>query len=276
MDNWAAVEPDLNAALERFDHPIQALAEAQIPAFILRRAYDPAHCQGLIRRFIDMGLMRDAKEPRAAADARPRIDIGTSLGNRGSDQNRFLEHAQSTHLLFDFLFNGFDNPVQRIYETLSALCPGREVKVASEPDGRRYGPAIFRIHYEGQRYKPHIDHVVLREGRSDYSVYRFEHQFAGILCLQNADVSGLGAQGLLHRCLWTPEVQPEMDADTFDQYARDNDIEHCQVELEPGDLYFFNTRLIHEVPAIAGDQPRIVLAVFIGYSEDDDEVLVWS
>lgn len=276
MDDWAAVEPDLSTALERFDNPIQALAEAQIPAFILRRAYDQAHCQGLIHRFIDMGLMRDAKEPRAALDARPRIDIGSSLGNRGSNRERFLEHAQSTHLLFDFLFRGFDNPVQCVYETLSALCPAKEVKVASESDGRRYGPAIFRIHYEGQRYKPHIDHVVLREGRSDYTVYRFEHQFAGVLCLQNADVSGLGAQGLLHRCLWTPAVQPELTADTFSQYAQDHGIEHCQVELEPGDLYFFNTRLVHEVPAIAGDQPRIVLAVFIGYSEDDDEVLVWS
>jgi len=30
------------------------------------------------------------------------------------------------------------------------------------------------------------------------------------------------------------------------------------------------------VPAIAGDQARVVLAVFIGYSPDDDEVLVWS
>jgi hypothetical protein len=30
------------------------------------------------------------------------------------------------------------------------------------------------------------------------------------------------------------------------------------------------------VPKVMGDQPRIVLAVFIGYSEDEDEVMVWS
>lgn len=276
MKEWQAVEPDLQTAQQRFKNPIQALAEAQVPAFVLRRAYDPTHCRGLVRRFIDMGLMRDAKEPRANADARPRIDIGTSLGNRGSDKERFLEHAETTHFLFDFLFNGFDHPIDCVYDSLSALCPGKKVVTAYEPDGRRYGPAIFRVHYEGQRYKPHIDHIVLREGRTDYSVYRYEHQFAGVLCLQNADSSGPGAQGRLHNCLWTPDIQPHIAADTFAQYASDNDIGHCQVELEPGDLYFFNTRLIHEVPAISGDQARIVLAVFIGYSPDDDEVSVWS
>ena len=48
------------------------------------------------------------------------------------------------------------------------------------------------------------------------------------------------------------------------------------VDLEQGDLYFFNTRLIHEVPAVEGDLPRIVLATFIDYSPDDPEVYVWS
>ena len=273
---WSAIEPDLKAVNRRYVNPIESLAQAQCPAFVLRRAYSPDHCRGLVRRFIDMGLMRDASEPRSADDVRPRIDIGTSLGNRGSDRARFLEHAETTHFLFNFLFEGFDNPIECVYKSLEALCPGKEVKTAYEPDGRPYGPAIFRIHYEGQRYKPHIDHVVLREGRTDYSVYRFKHQFAGVLCLQNADGRGPGAQSILHQCLWTPEVQPHIAEDSFSSYAQANDIGQCEVSLEPGDLYFFNTRLVHEVPAILGDQARVVLAVFIGYSADDREVLVWS
>ena len=273
---WSAVEPDLEAVNRRYVNPIESLAQAQCPAFVLRRAYSPDHCRGLVRRFIDMGLMRDAAEPRLADDVRPRIDIGTSLGNRGNDRARFLEHADTTHFLFNFLFEGFDNPIECVYKSLEALCPGKEVKTAYEPDGRPYGPAIFRIHYEGQRYKPHIDHVVLREGRTDYSVYRFKHQFAGVLCLQNADGRGPGAQSILHQCLWTPEVQPHIAEDSFSSYAQANDIGQCEVSLEPGDLYFFNTRLVHEVPALVGDQARVVLAVFIGYSADDREVLVWS
>lgn len=276
MGDWAAVGPDLNAALERFDNPIQALADAEVPAFIYRQAFDPEHCAGLTRRFMDLGLMRDAQAPRANLDRRARIDIGTSLGNRASDKERFLEHAESTHFLFNFLFNGFGNPVDLIYDSLQKLAPNNEVKVAREPDGRLYGPAIFRVHYDGHTYKPHIDHVVLRENRVDYEVYRFKHQFAGVLCLQNADASGPSTQAVLHRCLWSEEIQPHIANGTFHEYAQENNVENCRVDLVPGDLYFFNTRCIHEVPAVTGDLPRIVLAAFIGYSEEDDEIYVWS
>ena len=276
MSDWRAVGPDLETALSTYENPIKTLADAEVPAFVIRGAYNPVHCQGLIQRFIDMGMMRDSRRPRASADARVRIDIGTSLGNRGSDKERFLAHSQTTHFMFNFLFQGFDNPVDLMYDSLARLCPRNKVKVASEPDGRKYGPAIFRVHYDGQRYQPHIDHVVLREGRTDYTVYRYKHQFAGVLCLQNAEASGPGVQSRLHRYLWQPEVQPHIDADTFEPFAREKGIEHCEVNLEPGDLYFFNTRCIHEVPQVKGDLPRIVLAVFIGYSEDEDEVMVWS
>ena len=100
---WGAVEPDLEAVTKHYSNPIESLAQAQCPTFVLRRAYSPDHCRGLVRRFIDMGLMRDPVEPRSADDARPRIDIGTSLGNRGGDRARFLEHAETSNFLFNFL-----------------------------------------------------------------------------------------------------------------------------------------------------------------------------
>ena len=46
--------------------------------------------------------------------------------------------------------------------------------------------------------------------------------------------------------------------------------------MDPGDLYFFNTRLIHEVPGLDSEDPRVVLATFIGYSSGHDEMFVWS
>ena len=66
------------------------------------------------------------------------------------------------------------------------------------------------------------------------------------------------------------------DCHPFSVERLEQQIGNCRVELEPGDLYFFNTRLIHEVPAVGGDDPRIVLAVFIGYEPADSEVFVWS
>ena len=49
-----------------------------------------------------------------------------------------------------------------------------------------------------------------------------------------------------------------------------------RVEVEPGDFYLFNSGFIHAVPEVLGSEPRIVLATFIGYSDDDSEVMVWG
>lgn len=275
MSNWPPVDvADTDAAVTARPDPLRALADTEIPAVILRGAYPVADCDGLIDRFIERDLMRDPKAP-IGDDERRRIDIGTSLGNKGADPAAFFEHSVETHGLFETLFDGFVDPVACIYDNLQALAGDKRVVTANEPDGRQYGPAIFRVHYDGHAYKPHIDHVILREKRFDYAVSRFTNQFAGVLCMQNA-ASLSTTQGILHQCVWTEEVQPHIANDTFHQYAADNDIGHCRVELEPGDLYFFNTRNIHEVPAVIGDDPRIVLAVFIGYEPDDPEVFVWS
>ena len=137
-----------------------------------------------MERFDERGLLR------ASGDGRTRIDIGTSLGNLGGDQEAFLADAEETHALFATLFEGLIDPVQLLYHHLQALAPDKAVKTACERDGRLYGPAIFRIHYETHSYSPHIDHVVLREKRFSYEVARFTHQFAGVLCVQNADSAG--------------------------------------------------------------------------------------
>ena len=272
---WLPAEPELATVLTHYPNPIQALANAEIPAVVLRQAYDPGECAGLVKRFVQWGLMRDPNDSNSA-DKRTRIDIGTSLGNRGHDPDAFLAHAIGTHELFPHLFSGFTDPVQTMYDALSALAPGKHVQTAHEPDGRRYGPAIFRIHYTTHSYIPHIDSVRLREKRTNYAVYRFQHQFAGILCLQNALHGERSAQTIVHNCLWTEEIQPHLANGSFHNFAAQNQIEQYRVDLAPGDLYFFNTHCIHEIPPLDGNNPRIVLAVFIGYSPDDPDVYVWS
>lgn len=270
-DAWRPTEPDVAAALAAHRQPLAAMALTQVPAVILRQAYKPEDCQALLARLAQRGLM-----PEAPPEGRTRVDVGTSLGNKGSDKEDFLAHAAQTHALFAGLFEGLVDPVEVMYDNLAAIAPGKRVMTAREADGRLYGPAIFRIHYTQHAYRPHIDHVVLREKRFNYAVSRFRQQYAGVLCLQNADDAGPAPQAVLHRCLWTPQVQTHLAAGTYGEYAQERGIEQCRVELEAGDLYFFNTRCIHEVPAVPGDRARVVLAVFIGYSLGDSEVYVWS
>jgi hypothetical protein len=275
MATWLPAEPDLTTVRAHYADPLRALANAEMPAIVLRQVYDPAQCSGLLQRFQRWGLIRD---PIAInnADGRKRIDIGTSLGNRGHDKAAFLDHAAGTHELFAHLFSGFTDPVQTLYAALQGLAGPKAVETAYEPDGRRYGPAIFRIHYESHSYPPHIDSVKYRENRVEYSVYRFEHQFAGILCLQNAKHGASAAQTIIHQCVWTPEIQPYLAGGKFHEYAQERQFGQYRIDLAPGDLYFFNTRCIHEIPPLDGTDPRAVLAVFIGYSPDDPEVFVWA
>ena len=307
MSDWIAAEPDVQSILARYEHPLEALAAGDVPALVLRQAYAPAACERLLQRLFDERLLydtRDSAGPTPAeyaaqsipegyyregrsgqaadtwqaktSDGRLRIDIGTSLGYRGSDPEAFFAHSAETHALFGRLFPPDEDPVALCYQQLEQLASGKRVVTAYEPDGRQYGPAIIRAHYGGYTYAPHFDSVRLREKRTDYAVHVFDHQFAGVLVLQNTHLQDVSAQCVLHQCMWQPEVDPYLKQGTFHDYARQQQLANVQVVLEPGDLYFFNTRMIHEVPGVAGDQPRVVLATFIGYSQDRDEIFVWS
>ena len=113
---WEPLGPDVESILAAESDPLLALSEGRVPAIICRQAYPPAHCRELIDRFIDRGLMRDPSDPEAAEkDGRTRIDIGTSLANRGSDKEAFLTHAVGTRMLYESLFNGYEDPVKLLY-----------------------------------------------------------------------------------------------------------------------------------------------------------------
>ena len=277
--DWLSAGPDLTTVLSEYPRPLHTLSKAEVPSIILRRAYEQPQCVGLIERFKQRQLMPAADGVELRNGRTRRVDIGVSLANLGGDREAFFGASATARDLFGTLFDGFDDPVETLYRSLSGLAgaEGKTVRVAREPDGREYCPAIIRIHYGGHRYDPHIDHVTLREQRFDYAVTRFEHQFAGVLCLQNAIAdAGRVPQVILHRHLWTEEMDHQVEEDAFRTLVAEREIENHEVDLGVGDLYFFNTRCIHEVPAVAGDQARVVLAVFIGYSDDDDEVFVWS
>jgi hypothetical protein len=275
-----------------------------VPALVIRQAFPLQSCQRLIERLVAKELLYDPRKPvpkkffdaaipeghfregrnkqasrawdAGTATGRRRIDIGTSLGYRGSDPDGFFAHSRESQELFADLFSSGEDPVRILYDALQDLSRTKTVVTAHEPDGRQYGPAIIRAHYGGYTYKPHFDSVRLREKREGYAVHEFEHQFAGVLVLQNTQLGEVSAQCILHQCLWQPQVDSHLRGGTFHEYAAREGVANVEVILEPGDLYFFNTRGIHEVPGVAGDLPRIVLATFIGYSSDREEIFVWS
>ncbi len=274
IQTWTPVEGSLTSILKKYPQPLVALAAGEMPAIVLRKAYNPDYCAGLIQRFHERGLMYD---PHKAGDRRPhRVDIGTSLGHHNADPAKFFAHAAGTHELFKTLFDGYDDPVKTIYEALSHLAPDKRVMTAREPDGRLYGPAIFRIYHTDLGHGPHYDSASKKSKLFNYAVSRFQHQFAGVLCFQNSNEVGESGEPFLYNCTWSSTVQEAREKSRFREYATEQGIAHVQVQLEPGDLYFFYSENLHEVPPVIGDKPRAVLATFLAMSPDDPEIFVWS
>jgi hypothetical protein len=266
---WEPVEGTLAEVLARVPDPFPALAESRVPAVILRGGFPPEQCAAVVRRLYESGQILER-------DGVAYNGVGTSLVNLGRDPESFFASARETQALYQHLFDGLADPVKYVYESLAALAHGHRVCTAYEPDGRRYGPGIFRIYPAGKGHPPHFDSVRLREGWSHYAAARFEHQFAGVLCLQATDIRQELGECILHRQQWTPEIQPLLMGGPFHEFAERNRIPNTRIRLEAGDFYVFNPRHIHEVPYIEGTRPRIVLAVFIGYTPSELEVFVWS
>lgn len=273
--SWTPLETDAESAARQLADPLMALSCGDLPAIVLRGAHPAADCAALMSRFQERGYFDPAMvgvETQLSGGSY--LDLGTSLGRMGADRSAFFAHAQRTHDLFPQLFADLADPVETIYRNLRHLSGGRAVHTATSDDGHAYGPAIFRI-YKGQEgHHPHFDSIRRRgRGRAEYEVSRYTHQFAGVMCMQKGSVGG---EAILYQAKAEGEVEDLVDENGFEEYAERNQIARTQVELNPGDLYFFYTENVHEVPKVVRDSTRVVLAVFAATSQDSDHVVVWS
>jgi hypothetical protein len=267
------LEDSADVIAQTYPEPLMALADGTAPAFVIRGAYPAEDCRALMQRFDERGYFsRETVGVESQLSGGSYLDLGTSLGRLASDREAFFAHAQRTHELFPNLFNGLTDPVETIYRNLSTLAAGKRVQTAVAKDGRRFGPAIFRIYQSEEGHKPHYDSI-RRRGKSSYEVARFTHQFAAVLCVKKGSVGG---DSILYRAKGEGEAEDALGQEAFDVYAEENHIPSVRVELDAGDLYFFYTENVHEVPRTDRDEARVVLAAFIAMSPDDDEIHVWS
>ena len=214
---WTPVEASIEQTLAQYPEPLMALARGEVPAFVLRQHYNPAHCRALMRRFYERSLLYD---PHEVGDGQARrVDIGTSFGHHRSDREKFHAHSAETLALFETLFDGYDDPVRTMYDALAQLAPGKEVKTAREPDGRLYGPAIFRVYHRETGHGPHYDSVAKRTKAFEYQISRFKHQFAGVLCFQNSTKEGGTGEPYLYNCPFRPELTEHLGREEFAAYV---------------------------------------------------------
>ena len=148
--SWRPIEGNAQEIVTALDRPLERIAHGEVPALVLRKAYPRASCAALVSRLIDRELLYDPSQPvpehlreqsipegyvrlglsdestrdlppaDATATGKRRIDIGTSLGYRGSNPEEFFAHSAETHALFGSLLEGLDDPVETIYSNGSA------------------------------------------------------------------------------------------------------------------------------------------------------------
>ena len=86
----------------------------------------------------------------------------------------------------------------------------------------------------------------------------------------------IGSDSIIYRAKSEGKLAEVVERGEFEAYAKAQNLPRVQIELNPGDLYFFYTENIHKLPQIARDRTRVVLAVFVGMSPEVDEIFVWS
>lgn len=70
-DVWTPIEGNRKEIIREFREPLLALARGEVPALVLRGAYDPRHCSELIERMYDRGILYD---PHESAEENPHFD----------------------------------------------------------------------------------------------------------------------------------------------------------------------------------------------------------
>ena len=251
-----------------------------------------------------------------ADEASSRSDIGYSLGTGGNHQATYYSKCAAVRHLYSQLLQGLapnNDPLNLMYDSLATLC-GRtkRVSVAHEHDGRQYAPAIIRIHKPetgnglGHTYHPHYDSVRLREQRKGFEVFKYDTQLAGVLVLQapqrvavpNTDTGDKYFDSILYNFpaselpsrRLTQSAQLGLDVlenggptsgmdvhgPSWRKFCENHPVAVETTELNTGDMYFFKTDNVHEAPGFGGDRCRVVFCTFVGYSESEDEIMVWS
>ena len=203
---------------------------------------------------------------------------------------------------------------QVLHAALREMGAGRAVQVGRDVRGSNlsFSPGIYRKHFNGGAFPLHIDslrsHTFARRpscaaarggvgervrlvGRSRSAaayadLYRFESQFSALLLLQRSERPApelssfdVHKDELARDCslklrpsthnvaLVTPPTEPWLARKLAARRS-------CDLDIEEGDLYVFNSNRLHVVHPIGGRTPRVTLGTFVGVSAE--ELRIWT
>ncbi|KAF5252294.1 hypothetical protein FANTH_2594 [Fusarium anthophilum] len=189
--------------------------------------------------------------------------------NRKNEKEEYFKVAQSLSGLHQEVADQTGvNAWEKVIGTLRALLPEYEIVRASEGPGKTYFSGNFRALNDSTCL--HCDWTPYDAATEDWIINRVTHQ--AVFNLYMAPVKG--GRTWVHDVEWSEECLNFRDPDTYGY--RDEIIHGRQnvvVKPEVGDLWFFNSRNMHQVEKVEPEpcpelglpyRPRLCLSSFIG------------
>jgi hypothetical protein len=145
---------------------------------------------------------------------------------------------------------------------------------AVEPDGRRYAPAVVRIHADGVSNPLHNDNIARDARGSGLSVSRIRSQLSCVVCLAECDAGG---ELVMHRKSWEPADEAyKVPGGLGYRSAVTGGAERHEFRPRAEDVYLINPTMYHEINRVSGAD-RLTLGFFIGFYDDDlEKGVVWG
>jgi hypothetical protein len=250
---------------------------------IIHRQGEPPLGLSALRRLRDnqcaLILIKEMLEPEVLAAARRAIasqrwllsiteyangrltTIGPYLAKSLRDPKGYFAQAAAT----DSLFPTASLDVRAIVrERLARSFDLLALEVAEEPDGRRYAPAVVRLHADGVANPLHNDHIVRDAAGTGLIVSRLHAQLSCVVCLQECE---RGGQLRHYRKRWAPADEKEKVLEGLGYRTGVVAGVECFVfRPEAGDVYLINPTNYHEIDTVKGRE-RQTLGFFIGFRD---------
>lgn len=242
---------------------LNSLVSGKVPAIILKDFYDEKYCRSLTNKIQEISFesFQNGKLHH----------IGPFLMSYATKKEQYFAHAKKSKFYFDSIFSELENPSTRIFDTLKIIFPKAKVSLAQE-FGNDFSPFIIRIHEKGDFVPIHKDQV--RYEGQEYSVARIVTQLSCVLHIQESEAGG---DLVIYQKNWKKQDEKFRRIDFGYSPNVVSLQKHCKIsDIKNGDLVLINPLQYHEVTEIQGDIPRITLGMFLGFSENNHEIISWA
>ena len=103
---WTPAEGSPQEILKKYPDPLNALVSGEVPAIVLRQAFNPDHCAGLIKRLYERGLVYDPRPTEDNEESNRPVYVGPAFVRYNGEPDKLFAYAADTHELFQTLLTG--------------------------------------------------------------------------------------------------------------------------------------------------------------------------